>query len=1213
MQKTKYFSKPQWILRYLLSAWIVISLLIITGSITIAAGPTTIEVGGFTYLTENNAYDRNPSITYDGSNYWLFYTKGDDTSTSGVRGTYNPDGDTYVVYYKTAATISGLASASETQLALSQSARPANFDQRVASATYFNGKVYVFVSSGQSGIDRGLYYYEYSGGSWSGPSTLIADATARGGHVNVTNDGSYVYIVWESSDGSSDAYTWDGATLSSKIDISSDNQPKVTLLGTTLYVVSIEDGTGDIEVHSAAAGASPGFSAHSTAIAGGGFYDPVVFNDGSDLYVISAPYDGINDSQWLIQTKYTSGSWSTAMTVSAGGYGGVYWWEYWPIGYYDGSDLYVFFTSETNSPSFSDGEIGYFKLDWDLTHDHYFYLKNAVEKALSGDTINVAAGTYEEGPQFHIDKDLTIQGVDKNTTIIKPAGNTGSSGDARGWWLVDEGILFNLSDVTLDGSGYLVYQGIRQKGGGSIDDVIFTEIKYNESGPDYSGVAVAAFGDGPVDITNSTFSEIGRVGVLYFGAGVSGSDFTGNTYTGKGDGDWLDYALDISAGAVINVEDNLIQDNRGVASSDGSTSAGILVTTYYGTGTQATITGTTLQYNTTGIAAGYDSSDTSTVVAHNNCISGNTYGVETTAPPVDAEFNWWGDASGPHNASQNPGGTGDSAADNVDFEPWITDTCGGSTTGGNWQNQTTLVYDDLQDSLDNASPGDEIRFMGGSGTFSGGALSSVNGVTINLNGGTFGPGSPFLIVNNPDTTILGPGVLDGSGTSDPGVIVNAGADNFTMRDVEVTGWQDGVQLAGSVVSFKLFGNWFHDNNDAGLQVDSGVNLTGVVTIEGNLFKENAGPGVRNDASASLDLQYNSWGDLAGPASGDGVSGTVDTSNYTFTEVFMDMDPDTEATSVNINESVSFDVRLKVDAQKLYGLTFKLTYDATKLTLNSTTFSGVWAGKCALIGTPPAGTIPYRCNLEYPQAEYDADGGTITTFNFTATGSGLSGNGPWDTYLDIDHLEANTSAAAKGGIKIFVNNAGFGAPSTTERDIMDTDDGKIHITGIAQYTGFVDLQGRTDDSGAEVAVFDVASKTLAAKYANAFSSAGGGYTTANISPHLITVGTTYYLFVDRSLYLPTTPVSASDFGHSRLLDTRPLTYLNLVYLLGGDATDDDVIDILDAGCIGGGYGLPPTTCGGSVGSSDVTGNGTVDILDLSLMGGNYTLSFSNWLP
>lgn len=38
--------------------------------------------------------------------------------------------------------------------------------------------------------------------------------------------------------------------------------------------------------------------------------------------------------------------------------------------------------------------------------------------------------------------------------------------------------------------------------------------------------------------------------------------------------------------------------------------------------------------------------------------------------PVDARFNWWGDATGPYHPLHNPGGLGDAVGDHVDFAPW---------------------------------------------------------------------------------------------------------------------------------------------------------------------------------------------------------------------------------------------------------------------------------------------------------------------------------------------------------------------------------------------------------------------------------------------------------------------------------------------------------------------------------------------------------------
>src|SRR5690606_3779382 len=130
-------------------------------------------------------------------------------------------------------------------------------------------------------------------------------------------------------------------------------------------------------------------------------------------------------------------------------------------------------------------------------------------------------GTYTDTAQVVIDTNITIEGEGKATTILTKSFNTSNAGDARGWWLVNDGVELNLSDVGFDGSGGLTYQAIRHKGEGTVDNVDFTEIKYNHSGGDYAGTAIAYFAatGGNLDVTDSTFSEIGRVGVLYFGNG----------------------------------------------------------------------------------------------------------------------------------------------------------------------------------------------------------------------------------------------------------------------------------------------------------------------------------------------------------------------------------------------------------------------------------------------------------------------------------------------------------------------------------------------------------------------------------------------------------------------------------------------------------------------------------------------------------------------
>jgi hypothetical protein len=50
------------------------------------------------------------------------------------------------------------------------------------------------------------------------------------------------------------------------------------------------------------------------------------------------------------------------------------------------------------------------------------------------------------------------------------------------------------------------------------------------------------------------------------------------------------------------------------------------------------------------------------------------FALQSAASTVDAEWNYWGDATGPYHAQDNPGGLGDTIVGNVDFTPWYTDS-----------------------------------------------------------------------------------------------------------------------------------------------------------------------------------------------------------------------------------------------------------------------------------------------------------------------------------------------------------------------------------------------------------------------------------------------------------------------------------------------------------------------------------------------------------
>lgn len=74
-----------------------------------------------------------------------------------------------------------------------------------------------------------------------------------------------------------------------------------------------------------------------------------------------------------------------------------------------------------------------------------------------------------------------------------------------------------------------------------------------------------------------------------------------------------------------------------------------------------------------------------------NSITGSVdYGLlNTDAIQVNAEKNWWGNASGPSHAS-NPAGIGDVVSDNVDFDPWLCNGIDTSPATGFQPNIVTL-------------------------------------------------------------------------------------------------------------------------------------------------------------------------------------------------------------------------------------------------------------------------------------------------------------------------------------------------------------------------------------------------------------------------------------------------------------------------------------------------------------------------------------------
>ncbi|MBC7265225.1 MAG: hypothetical protein H5T64_12850 [Chloroflexi bacterium] len=147
----------------------------------------------------------------------------------------------------------------------------------------------------------------------------------------------------------------------------------------------------------------------------------------------------------------------------------------------------------------------------------------------------------------------------------------------------------------------------------------------------------------------------------------------------------------------------------------------------------------------------------------------------------------------------------------------------------------------------------------------------------------------------------------------------------------------------------------------------------------------------------------------------------------------------------------------------------------------------------------------------------------------------------------------------------------------ERMIPTVIPGTIRVLPKAIITGQVELQGRTDWSGAEVTALPLSVGDT--------TDMGGWYTlTLPVDSYTIAVEMARYLDAQRAV----TPV-------------RGENVLPTVKLLGGDANDDDEIDILDMSIIGGKYDMSvdPLTE-----RADINADGVVDIVDMVIAAGNY---------
>jgi hypothetical protein len=461
---------------------------------------------------------------------------------------------------------------------------------------------------------------------------------------------------------------------------------------------------------------------------------------------------------------------------------------------------------------------------------YYGSIQDAVDAASSGDTISVAAGTYDE--QVVIGKALTIQGAG-DTTIIKPS---------------------SAAKLTQIFDGLFWYSGTKQIAGivvanvPSGTSVTIKNLKVDES-------SVSTKPTGADYLTGIFYRETG--GTVDTVSIVGGGAWSGGDRA---------YGLYLSAATntvTVEVKDSSITnfDKNGIEAMGDKLSFNIHDNTI--TGRSPTLVGDEIQ---NGISAGRGSTGT----VNNNMISDLAYQPET----------YWAaailfcDSSGSAN-----GNTITNCQIGILYQD------GGGSVQGNTINGGTIGLLGLWAQY--TKPGTWTV------SFSGNGVSGVRDSPgwENAAVGIQSYDSGVIITGTIDNNQLiggGSTSADGIYIGDISTNLPAGSITVTITNNIVSGWQHGINLVSSLTGATIItGNTIQNNVAAGsgVHIASGINVANI-HVNFNTIAGNSGSGcygVSNAGTGTLDAKYNYWGAISGPyhptnnpsGLGDSVSDYVD--------------------------------------------------------------------------------------------------------------------------------------------------------------------------------------------------------------------------------------------------------------------------------------------------------------------------------------------------
>jgi hypothetical protein len=298
----------------------------------------------------------------------------------------------------------------------------------------------------------------------------------------------------------------------------------------------------------------------------------------------------------------------------------------------------------------------------------FSYIQAAVAEAKNGDTIQVAAGTYDEG-EITVAKELAIIGVaDSNgeKPVIKGTLNFGSG--ANGSRL--ENLKF-VAKTDIEGDNIV----LTKVDGFSIVDCEFDGAVILEENPDNPplknrAVQISSSGNNNITIDNCKF---------YGGYYVTIQGYANNLTVKDCVIEGVKSGINLITGSNLTVKNT---DISVIPQGEDNDTYCVRFASSSGTSNNMTIDGGTFTVADSDFTPAENVYHSAIVIRASaggtlkaNYL--NLYGsvVNLSEVELDATNNWWGNASGPYNAEANPNGDANAISDNVNAVPWFTRNC----------------------------------------------------------------------------------------------------------------------------------------------------------------------------------------------------------------------------------------------------------------------------------------------------------------------------------------------------------------------------------------------------------------------------------------------------------------------------------------------------------------------------------------------------------